>query len=160
MGNARICENGHVMSIDVALSSTQSLFCKECGKSTITHCTHCNKGIWGSPEPIPGVFYLPKKENYKRPSFCDGCGNPYPWTEAKLNAAKELISIMDELNQDEQAKFIVNLPDIISDTPRTTVASTIIKKLLTKASSIGQEGFKQLFFDITIEGAKRMIWPT
>ncbi|MBE8952795.1 MAG: DUF2321 domain-containing protein, partial [Quinella sp. 1Q7] len=54
-------------------------------------------------------------------------------SRAALTAANELISEeMHELTDDEKSKFKAALPDILNDSPRTTLAATRIAKYLTK----------------------------
>ena len=36
------------------------------------------------------------------PSFCPDCGEPYPWTEAKLKAAQELTDLNEDLSPEER----------------------------------------------------------
>ena len=45
-------------------------FCTACGAETIDACSHCKTTI--ERDPI----------DRSRPSYCGGCGKPFPWTEA------------------------------------------------------------------------------
>ena len=93
------------------------------------------------------------------PTFCPDCGNPYPWTEAKLKAAKEWVDERDELSLEEQEMLKKDFDDIIRDTPQTEVAANRVKRLITKAGKPATEAFRRLFVDIVSEAAKKMIWP-
>lgn len=153
---AQICLNGHTVTTDTSDTSFTAPFCSRCGSSTITACPSCNS-------PIRGTYHIDRvfsfDDTYTPSAYCYSCGSPYPWTKEKLSVAKELIDEMAELSPDEQDKFNSSLPDIISDTPRTPLAATRINKYMKKISPIAKDGIKQLFFDITIEAAKKMIWP-
>lgn len=153
---AQICANGHVITANISNQESMEKFCSNCGAETLTTCKSCNA-------PIRGYHYITgviPSVNYHAPSYCYNCGKPYTWTQAKLDAAKELIKEMDELSPEEKEKFNSSLPDIIVDTPKTAVAVTRIRKYMNKISSTSKDGIKQLFFDITIEAAKRAIWPS
>jgi hypothetical protein len=57
------------------------------GKPTITKCPICKT-------PIKGDYYNPNiidLTTFESPKFCRGCGKLFPWTETKLNAAKEVL---------------------------------------------------------------------
>ena len=93
------------------------------------------------------------------PSFCPDCGKPYPWTEAKLKAAKELADELDSLSPEECELLKKSLDDIIvmEDTPQTPVAATRVKKLIIKAAKPVAEAFRKLFIDVASETAKKII---
>ena len=100
------------------------------------------------------------------PSFCPDCGKPYPWTEAKLKAAKELVDELDNLSPQEREMMKKSLDDIIvmEDTPQTPVAATQFKRLGTKAAKTGKAIVKatvkelwKLVVDIASETAKKII---
>lgn len=171
---ALICKNGDILTgrFEENPHYEQIKFCQKCGKDIIHECPNCKGKILGQEYRIEQIEYDDWYErnsyfyeetryigDYSLPAYCPSCAKPYPWTEARLNAARELIQEMTELDSTEQERFLNNLPDIIVDTPRTTVAATIIKKYLQKIEPIMKDGFKQLFFDISIEAAKRLIWP-
>jgi hypothetical protein len=69
------------------------------------------------------------------PSFCIECGVAYPWTEAALHAALELADEADDLSSDEKEQLKGTFNDLISETPRTAVATTRIKRLVAMAGS-------------------------
>ena len=96
------------------------------------------------------------------PSFCPDCGKPYPWTEAKLKAAKELADELDNLSLEECELLKKSLDDIIvmEDTPQTPVAATRFKKLVAKAGQVAAQGFRDILVDIASETAKKLIWPS
>jgi len=95
------------------------------------------------------------------PIFCPDCGKPYPWTEAKLKAAKELSDELDTLTLEERGMLKKSLDDIVGEeTPQTTVAVNRFKKIVAKAGPVAAEGFKKILWDIASEFAKRQIWPS
>lgn len=67
---------------------------------------------------------------------------------------------MSELNVDEKSKFKASLPEIVSNTPFTTLATTRIVRYLKKVKPTAQETFKQIFYRIAAEAAKSLIWNT
>jgi hypothetical protein len=96
---AQVCLNGHAVNDMVrAAPQLNKDFCTECGAPTITACQNCKAPIQGEYH-VPGVFGFGAA--YSPPSFCHKCGAAYPWTEAKLQAARELADELDELSPDE-----------------------------------------------------------
>ena len=93
------------------------------------------------------------------PVFCPDCGKPYPWTAAKLNAAKELSDELDTLTKGERETLKKSLDDIVRDTPQTTVAAIRFKNLVAKAGKFAADGIKDIIVDVVSETAKKVIWP-
>src|SRR5688572_27431450 len=83
---AQICANGHLIN-----SSSEDLpkhnqdFCSSCGAHAVTSCQKCNT-------PIRGYFWGGGfiGATYVIPRYCHSCGEPYPWTAARIEAAQEL----------------------------------------------------------------------
>jgi len=94
------------------------------------------------------------------PIFCPECGKPYPWTEVKLKAAKELADELDNLNPKERETLKKSLDDIIRNTPQTPVAATRFKRLIAKAGPVVADSFRKILVDIASEAAKKIIWPS
>ena len=151
---AQICLNGHVINSSSASSPLHNKkFCDKCGAQTITHCQYCDKSIQGyyhSPYIIIG--------SYNKPNFCHECGKPYPWTEAKLSAAKELSDEFENLSPHERETLKKSLDDIIIDTPHTPVATTRFKKLMAKAGKVAADSLKEIIIDVASEATKKAIW--
>jgi hypothetical protein len=153
---AQVCLNGHPTnsSADTYPQFNQK-FCDRCGAPTITACERCNVPIRGRYNSLGSLDLTP----YVPPSFCHNCGKPYPWTEAKLNAARELADELDQLTVSEK-ETLKSLGDIIRDTTRTQVAATRFKKLMVKAGAQAAGVFRDLIVDIASETAKKAIWPS
>jgi hypothetical protein len=149
---AQICLNGHTITTDVSNASA-SRHCSLCGSSTITACSSCRSNIRGYYY-IPGVIYA---DNYSPPSFCHDCGSAYPWTEAKLQAARDLADELEGLDETEQDKIKRALDDIVRDTPRTELAVTRLKKLLFKARGLAVPAFRDISVNLATEAAKKLL---
>lgn len=149
---AQICTNGHVINEQLISSPhIKKKFCDRCGAPTITKCQYCRVTIKGAYHTRSST------SSFTRPSFCPDCGKPYPWTEAKLKAAKELADLLEDLSPEERAILKKSLDDIISDTPQTAVAANKIKILIAKVGKIAAEQLRQLIVDIASETAKKII---
>jgi hypothetical protein len=154
---AQICLNGHVVTTQYSKMPEQRQgFCDKCGQPTITACTTCYTAIKGNYHN-PGVVKLGSA--YTAPTFCHGCGEPFPWTWTALNAAKELVSELDDLSEKEKSIIKSSIDDMIRDTPRTTLAATRFKELTTKAGTEAVKGFKSILVNIMPEMAKNIVWP-
>lgn len=152
---AQVCMNGHVISSGIETSpETAQKFCDDCGAATITECPKCKTSIRGY-HMVPGIMSL---ADYTLASFCHECGAPYPWTETRLNAAKELAAEAEGLSDDERSQLAQSLDDLIADTPRTPVASARFKKLMAKAGTATANAAKQILIEVVTEGVKKAIW--
>jgi len=115
------------------------------------------KQIWQSEEHFMGTLNY---TDLPLPSCCPDCGKPYPWTEAKLKAARELADELDNLSPEERDLLKKSLDDIMLDTPQTIVAATRFKKIAAKAAKTGKATVKELrklVVDIASETAKKII---
>ena len=172
---AQICINGHVINwMSISKPENNRSFCHQCGEPTITNCKYCNAIIRGyyhegrltheeadkrvlealNPPPKTILDYTALR------SFCSECGKPYPWTEAKLKAAREFSEMQEGLSAEEREMLKKSLDDIVRDTPQTTVAATRFKRLTAKAGKVAAEGFRDILVDIASETAKKLIWPS
>lgn len=152
---AQICTNGHVINEQLVSSPhIDRKFCERCGAPTVTECLHCKATIKGIHHSEFGT------SGFTRPNFCPNCGKPYPWTEAKLKAAKELSDEFDNLSPEERETLKKSLDDIVRDTPQTPVAATRFKKLAAKAGKVAAGALRDILVDIASEAAKKLIWPS
>lgn len=150
---AQICLNGHV-----ANDSTQrypefnKAFCEQCGAATITSCPNCSK-------PIQGAYHVEGMVDYsdpQAPPFCIGCGHAFPWTEARIQAAKELAEL--ELSEEDSAVFAESVAELVKDSPRGTLAAAKVKKIMSKAGKTFCDAARDILVDIVSETAKKAIW--
>ena len=89
---ARICVNGHVLGFDTDETfdghpgldrhTEGDRFCHRCGSKAINKCPQCEQRIKGEQNvtSMAGDTIGP----YTLPAFCGGCGNPYPWTQQRI----------------------------------------------------------------------------
>ncbi|WP_318531287.1 DUF2321 domain-containing protein [Lactiplantibacillus pentosus] len=91
------------------------------------------------------------------PKYCKNCGKPYPWTESAVKSAQDLISY-SELSSDEVKDFQGSIPDLLSDTPKTKLASTKFKIYAAKAGTVVAQGLRDILVDIASEAVKKSIW--
>ncbi|WP_292347977.1 DUF2321 domain-containing protein [Methanoregula sp. PtaB.Bin085] len=80
----QICLNGHMITDSYQNDpSSRKQFCPLCGAKKITSCPKCNS-------KIKGREYFLEKGNYGVdvtsigaivPTFCESCGDPFPWSE-------------------------------------------------------------------------------
>ncbi len=153
---AQICLNGHVINSSTkSYPNSNQKHCDKCGQPTITTCNKCNAPIRGYYN-FPGVISF---DNFVAPSFCHECGSPFSWAEERIKAAKELAEEMEMLNEDEQELLKKSLDDLIKEGPRTTIATTRFKKLVSKAGPEFASGFKEILIGIVSETAKKALWP-
>jgi len=175
---AQICLNGHVINESVEEHPENNKdYCEKCGSKTITECPKCKAKIVGAKyiERNLGIgrnlssYNLKKRKSYSQrqkvpsvyevPFYCPNCGRPYPWTERKITAARELVRELDSLNNKEKKLLEKSIDDIIKETPETKLAVTRIKKILPKIGKKAENVFKDLLVDIASESVKKILWP-
>ena len=152
---AQICMNGHVIN-SMAKDHPQSNqeFCSDCGEKTIAECPSCNSNIRGHYH-VSGVIGF---SEYRAPSYCFGCGKPYPWTTSRLEAATELADELEGLTSEEKEKLKSALPELVKNGPKTVVAETRFKKIIKKSGADAYEGMKSILIDVVSEAVKKSIF--
>lgn len=152
---AQICLNGHTITASSDFNSQQKMkFCNRCGAKTIDACQNCHTPIRGENILLDFDDFL----DYSAPSFCHNCGNPYPWTESRIQAARELSDDLDKLTDEEKDALKKSIDDIIRDTPKTQAAAIRFKKLVAKAGEEAAVAFKQILMLMASEAAIKTIW--
>jgi hypothetical protein len=153
---AQICRNGHVITSNYNdYPAHRQNHCDKCGAATITKCESCGTDIRGEYE-VPGVAFV--GAGITAAGFCHACGKPYPWTVAKLQAAKELVGELDDLDAGERESLKITLDDLVKDTPKTEVASIRFKKLMKKVGKESYEAVKTVVTDLVSESIKKSLF--
>lgn len=153
---AEVCLNGHVSTDSADIRpELREKFCSKCGEATITKCRNCNSNIRGDYE-VEGVLNLARR--YKPPSFCYNCGNPFPWTERKLNAAIQLVQEDGKLSDVELSQFRNDIGELVKDSPQVVSASLRFKKTMAKVGNSVANSVRDVVVDILSEAAKKAIW--
>ena len=127
-------------------------FCERCGEATITACPSCS-------QPIPG-YYLNSAligSSYEPPAFCGDCGKPFPWTERRLDAARELAFEAEHLTGEERQQLADSLNDLTRDTPKTQVAVGRFKRLAAKAGVETGNALRTVLVDVMSDAAKKAL---
>ena len=154
---AQICGNGHVTNVaTVERPQHNQKFCGQCGAATRADCPRCNTPIRGEYH-VSGVVVLSRM--FTAPPFCVNCGTPYPWTQASLDAARELAAELHNLSEPERAELAKSLPELVANTPRTIVAATRFKRLMLKAGADAGSAFEKILVNVVAEAAKKILWP-
>lgn len=152
---ALACTNGHLVnSRSKARSERNAKFCPDCGQPTISQCPSCTADVRGYHN-IPGVALL---EPERPPAYCHACGAAYPWTQAMMDAAQELLALT-ALSDAEREQAAKDLHDASSDNPRTKVAAVRLKQVLGRVAPQFADGLRGLVVDIASEAAKKLIFP-
>ena len=147
----KVCINGHSFVERHPLNSTE--YCEKCGAKLISRCPACNSVI-KECHINAAVLYTP---TFEKPLYCRSCGNPYPWTSSAIEATALMIQEDAELSELERQKLEESLPDIISETPKTKVASIRIKKALLSAGEFTKDALREFVLDFGCELAKKSI---
>jgi len=91
------------------------------------------------------------------PSYCHGCGRAFPWTTAKIKAAKEYAAEIEGLDDAERKQLQQAIDDLAAGGPRTELAASRFKRLMKKAGvAVGGRVYK-VFVDVASDVAKKAI---
>lgn len=80
-----------------------------------------------------------------------------PRIQSALESASLIIKEETELSEDLRDLANESLPDIVSETPRTALASTRMKRVISGATSITAEMVRQFVIDFGCELAKKYL---
>ncbi|MGB3364909.1 MAG: DUF2321 domain-containing protein [Thermodesulfobacteriota bacterium] len=149
---AQVCMNGHSINpSSVKYPAHNQDYCSKCGEKTIQKCQDCHSPIKGRLKESLSLRYVP-------PSYCHNCGNTYPWTQSKLEAAKEFADELDNINEEEKEKLKESLNDLVREGPRTKLAETRFKKIMMKTGKESLDAMKSILIDIVSETIKKSLF--
>ncbi len=153
---SQICLNGHIITRNINRNpELGEKYCRICGAETICECLKCKTPIRGEYE-VEGVVCL-STHKHSAPAYCHNCGEPYPWTEDALETTRMILDEEESLNGDEREKLKKSLPDLISDTPRTSLAVLRFKKVLSSVGSITKDALMKFAVSMACEVAKNQL---
>ena len=93
------------------------------------------------------------------PAHCSECGMAFPWTSARLAAAKESAGEVEGLSEDERETLKNSLDDLTADSPKTEVAASRVKALIAKSGKVAADTFSKILVTVATEYAKKIIFP-
>lgn len=156
---AQICLNGHIVNDQTERHPHfNKRFCEKCGAETVVQCQQCGTGIQGKYH-VRGVASLSITKK-SPPAYCADCGSAYPWTERKLQAAKDLVSELDDLSESERTTLSKSVDDLVRDNAQTPVAATRFKKVALKLGTDSASALKDILIDVVSKTAKSLLWPS
>lgn len=146
---ASICKNGHCAS-SLGDVTDETKFCKQCGQPVICACPDCGTNIRGTLDDAYAML-----RPYEVPAYCHNCGSAYPWTKSALAAAEAIIAEDTAISSTLRDQVIEVLPDIVSETPKSSLAAVRLKKVLSSAGKITSDFLRQFIVDFACEYIKR-----
>ncbi len=163
-----ICLTGHVVGFSKAVFPRKHKeFCDQCGELIIIFCQNCGTLIQGSYGSYPGIFRRIFRRitrhslwhlTFTPANYCPKCGEIYPWTEIKLNAAQELVDELEKLDDHEKEDLKQSIEDIVQNTPRKDAAIIRFKRLVKKAGPGVLDALKSILVDITSEAIRKQLF--
>jgi len=152
---AQICLNGHCVTDSLETSQELSApRCDKCGAETITKCLSCGANIRGDYH-VDGAFSF--AQGYDSPKYCYQCGNPFPWTKESIESANQIIELDEKLSAAEKEDFKSILPDLISETPKTSVATMKAKRYTKQLGTSASMAIRKFIIDWTCEFVKESL---
>jgi hypothetical protein len=140
--DAQICLRGHIRSADGS-SFEKSEHCTKCGALCIDECAHCKT-------PIRGPSQYSSVQHYEIPLFCHGseCGLAYPWMQAKLDTAQELLDTVENLSLEDREELWDLLKFVLSD-PKSALTPAKTKLLDIKLAKKVGKASRDIVMDFT-----------
>ena len=118
-----VCLSGHRIT-DAAASfpHRRKQFCPDCGERTIDACPECAAHIQGRPTGriVPAGTPVP--------NHCPNCGAAYPWRQAAIANAIEVVQMHLDVADAASVPELVKLVSI--QAPRTEVAALKLRRLV------------------------------
>ncbi len=146
----QVCHSGHQITASMnAFPEEVKAFCPDCGEATLSACSSCSRNIRGFDWDGHGI------RGPATPKFCEGCGQPFPWTVAQRAAALDLIDDADEVPEADKLRLREALRDVQTDGPRTAVGVSRIKKLIQQGSLTVGSSLYKIFIDVMSDAAKK-----
>jgi len=154
--NPQICLNGHIVCECLKYAPEYaSNFCRECGEPTISKCKECGSVIEGriydAEDPYNSIYTTPI------PSYCFNCGKPFPWTEKRLKLANEEVDDMEGISDEEKEQLKKILPDLTTDKPETSRATSTVRQILAKVGEAAYEPLMRTMTPIVTEYVKQKL---
>ena len=116
---AELCLNGHVITGDTENEPEKtSKFCGECGAETIRSCPKCGASLRGDHVYMGHITWMTP------PQYCYSCGAGFPWTVAKIAAAKEHAGEIEGLDEAERKQLQEVIDDLAAGGARTDLAAS------------------------------------
>jgi hypothetical protein len=149
---ALVCTSGHVANWHSGTQTQLNVpFCEKCGKETISKCPKCQADIRGAPNRFNPAESTPP------PSFCASCGAPFPWTTARILAAKELADLRDEIAEADKPIMKTTIDDLVGDTVRTPIGITNFQRIMGKAGPVVRKLFVDCLAGIVSEAVAKAL---
>jgi hypothetical protein len=104
---------------------------------------------------VPNVIGL---SDYVLPRYCHNCGEAYPWTKLKLEAANELIKELDVLDDIEKCELGKSVEDMVKNGPNAQVASKRYLRLMSKVGKEASSMMRDILVDILSEAIKKSVF--
>src|ERR1035437_4164389 len=143
---AQICANGHLITAAANQNPERKQpFCPSCGAKTLTVCPACGKPVRGAHCAHVHNYVMDSWDTAVGslraiPAHCSECGTAFPWTSARLAAAKELAGEVEGAFQAayERAKadgcdgvIVLTLSSLLSATYQSaTLAAEAVTELI------------------------------
>lgn len=145
---AIICLNGHKINASSEdFPQHNSKHCANCGAKGINQCPSC-------ATTIRGYYRESMPWGYEVPRHCHECGKPYPWTTDQIEAAKELVALSNDFDDNAKTELIEAIVVGTTETAKTTVAAEKLKKFWPAAGKTLQD----VITSVLSETAKKVLF--
>ena len=136
----QVCENGHQITGCYNIKqSDQHKFCKKCGANTIITCPNCSEKIQGAQidQQVTGDWVPIEVADV--PSYCPNCGEPFPWTQKRIQTAIQILLEFGDLEEEEKKTIKKDIENIAKDVPEAELSARRIKRIWDKGGKVAYE---------------------
>jgi hypothetical protein len=149
---AELCRNGHIITGDIQNEPEKtSKFCSLCGAETIRACSNCAEPLRGDHIYQGTITWMTE------PRYCHRCGAAFPWTIAKIVAAKEHAAEIEGLDDADRKQLQEVIDDVTVSGPRTDLGVSRLKRLVTKVGPAVGNVVVKIVVDVATDAAKKLI---
>lgn len=160
----QVCEEGHQITDCYNIHPEErSKFCQKCGAATLIACPSCGAEIQGAQIKVSESWYDFESGSRKMirvhpisphvPSYCQNCGEPYPWTQKKIQTAIQIFAEFGNLNDKEKETIKQDIENIAKEVPETELSAMRIKQIWGKYGPIAYN----VIMDFTSRTAAHML---
>ncbi len=149
-----ICMNGHSISDTLRNLEGIDKCCTKCGQAVITRCPTCGETIRGYEQ----FDFVSVNRKIYIPSYCHECGNPYPWTKSAIEAVQLVLEEEKDFVIDaDRAGLIEVLPDLMDETPKTSLAILRFQKVMSNCGEFAKQALMQFAVEFGCALAKQKL---
>jgi len=150
----QVCENGHQITDCYNIyPERRKKFCQECGAPTLTACPGCGAEIQGAQVKADERYFdftggcqkMIRADPFDVhvPSYCANCGEPYPWTQKRIQTAIQTLTEFGNLDDEEKKTIAQDIENVAKNVPEAELSARRIKRIWKKYGPVCYEAIME-----------------